>query len=417
MRARSRGFTLVELLVALSGGLFVSVVVFALARDASRFYQRETRTANATLAAIAGFDRLRADLARAGFMASPNVAADPFVCTRPGGSAPLLMQRLAGIRIQNQASPANSMLTANSLQPDAVILAGNYSSTDEFPIRNVTLNADTTYSVFLHESSGAMARLGFVGASTAAERTAKLSTVFAPNRALRIVDNEGRQHYGIINTATSGPTGNTPQVRLAATIPLQFKDATARLCGMKGFETGATANVVNFIRYDVRSLSENPAYAALFSARAGLLGEDTRTELVRAELDPSNAAGTALLSIGGAPALEELVAEYAVDLDFEPTVVNATPSPDPTLTHIQSANAAFANYSGAGTLVQRIRSVRVRLGVRAREGDRQANVPGGPDVASGLYRVLIGSQNGPRYARVRTLQADVQLVNQAGVTW
>ncbi len=33
-----RGFTLVELMVALSGGLFVTVVVFALARDASRFY-------------------------------------------------------------------------------------------------------------------------------------------------------------------------------------------------------------------------------------------------------------------------------------------------------------------------------------------------------------------------------------------
>jgi hypothetical protein len=116
--------------------------------------------------------------------------------------------------------------------------------------------------------------------------------------------------------------------------------------------------------------------------------------------------------------LQELVAEYAVDLDLEPTVVNNTPpSPDPTLLHVPAANAAFTNYSGTGTLVQRIRSVRLRLGIRAREGDRQANVAPGPDVASGLYRVWIGEQNGPRYARVRTLQADVQLVNQAGVTW
>ena len=302
--------------------------------------------------------------------------------------------------------------------PDAVILAGNYSSTDEFPIRNVTLNADTTYSVFLQANSGAMARLGFVAAATAAERTAKLSEVFAAKRALRIVDNEGRQHYGIISSVTSGATGTTPEIKLAATIPLQFKDATARLCGLKGLETGATANVVNFIRYDVRSQLANTAYSGLFSARSGLLGEDTRTELVRVEMDPSDPAGTALLGIGSAAALEELVAEYAVDLDFEPTVVNsALPAPDPTLGHVLSSDTSFSSYTGTGSLVQRIRAVRVRLSVRSREADRDANVPSGPDVASGLYRVLLGNQNGPRYARVRTLQADVQLANFSGVTW
>jgi hypothetical protein len=409
---------LIELLVALSGGLFVSVVVFALARDASRFYQREARTANATLAAIAGFDRLRADVARAGFMASPNVASDPFVCTRPSGAAPLLMQRLAGIRIQNAASPSNTMLAANSLTPDAVILAGNYSSSDEFPIRNVTLNADATYSVFLQANSGAMARLGFVTAATAADKTAKLAELFAPKRALRIVDNEGRQHYGIISSVTSGATGTSPEIKLAATIPLQFRSSTARLCGLKGLETGATANVVNFIRYDVRSLSANTSYAALFAARSGLLGEDTRTELVRAEMDPSDPAGTALLTIGAAAAVQELVAEYAVDLDFEPTVVNsALPAPDPTLGHVLSTDTGFPNYVGTGTLVQRIRAVRVRLSVRSREGDREANVGTSPDVSPGLYRVWIGNQRTDRFARVRTLQADVQLPNLAGVTW
>jgi Tfp pilus assembly protein PilW len=44
-----RGFTLVELMVALSGGLFISLAVFALARDSGRFYQRESRIANATV--------------------------------------------------------------------------------------------------------------------------------------------------------------------------------------------------------------------------------------------------------------------------------------------------------------------------------------------------------------------------------
>jgi hypothetical protein len=416
MNAHRRGFTLIELMVALSGGLFVSVVVFVLARDASRFYQRETRTANATLAAISGFDRLRADIARAGFLVSPNVQSDPFVCTRPGATAPLLMQRLASIRIQNGASPANATLTANSLTPDAVILSGSYSSTDEFPVNNVILNADTTYSVFLGVNNGAMARLGFLSAATPSERTARLAAVFAPNRALRIVDTEGRQHYGIIGAVTSGATGTEPRITLTAAIPLQFRATTTRFCGLEGHSTGALANVVNVIRYDVRTLSGNTSYEPLFSARAGALGESTRTELVRAELNPADPAGTALLSIDGATPVQELIAEYAMDLDLEPSVV--TQGSNPTVSHVLANNANFANFTGTGALLQRIRSVRVRLSVRSREGDRGANVPSGAsDVAPGLYRVLIGDEGGPRFARVRTLQADVHLANNAGVWW
>jgi hypothetical protein len=40
-----------------------------------------------------------------------------------------------------------------------------------------------------------------------------------------------------------------------------------------------------------------------------------------------------------------------------------------------------------------------------------------PDVAPGLYRFLVGDENGPRFARVRTLQADINLQNQTGLQW
>jgi len=60
---RARGFTLVELMVAMTGGLFLSIVVFAVSRDASRFYQREIRVANATITGVSGFERLVSDLA------------------------------------------------------------------------------------------------------------------------------------------------------------------------------------------------------------------------------------------------------------------------------------------------------------------------------------------------------------------
>jgi len=413
------GFTMVELLVALTGGLFVSVVVFALARDASRFYQREGRASNAMLAAIAGFERLRNDVARAGFLATGNVAADPFVCSRPGVGAPALMQRLASIRITNGGSPANATLTANSMTPDSVVLAGSYSSSDEFPVRNVILNANATYSVYLQPASGAMARLGYVGLATPAERTAKLAEVFATNRALRIVDHEGRQHYGFIAGVGVGAGGNQPQITLSGTMPLIFRSTNSRLCGLTA-EPGATANVVNFIRYDIRSLSDVTAYSGLYTARAGALGEATRTELVRAELDPTDGAGTALLGIGGATPIQELVAEYAVDFDLEPAaVVGANLAPDPDVQQVTPADAAtFASITGNTGAAQRIRSVRVRLGVRSREADRGADVPAQADVAAGRYRILLGTEGGQsRYARIRTLQADIMINNNAGITW
>ena len=57
-RRRRRGFTLVELMVAVTGGLFVALAVFAISRQSGRFYTRESRVSDATLGALVGFERL-----------------------------------------------------------------------------------------------------------------------------------------------------------------------------------------------------------------------------------------------------------------------------------------------------------------------------------------------------------------------
>src|SRR5215831_8019287 len=92
--ARPRGFTLIELMVAVTAGLFVAIAAFALARQGSRFFQQEARVANAQFSATLGFDRLRADIARAGFLTTANVQRDPFRCgstaTWPSPSMPSL---------------------------------------------------------------------------------------------------------------------------------------------------------------------------------------------------------------------------------------------------------------------------------------------------------------------------------------
>ena len=79
-RARRRGFTLPELMMATAAGLMVSAAAFMLARNASIVFQEETRITAAQLSATLGMQRLRTDLARAGFLGTPNIKEDPFAC-------------------------------------------------------------------------------------------------------------------------------------------------------------------------------------------------------------------------------------------------------------------------------------------------------------------------------------------------
>src|SRR5262245_4294750 len=109
-----RGFTLIELMVAITAGLFVAIAAFALARQGSRFFQQEARIANAQFSATLGFDRLRADIARAGFLSSPNIQRDPFRC---GSTAAL--PSMAAVRIV-AATPAAVQDTTNELAPDQI---------------------------------------------------------------------------------------------------------------------------------------------------------------------------------------------------------------------------------------------------------------------------------------------------------
>jgi hypothetical protein len=180
------------------------------------------------------------------------------------------------------------------------------------------------------------------------------------------------------------------------------------------------ANVVNWIRYEIRDLQKAPpaAYKPLFATSATAPGDETRRELVRVELDYDGKEMTDSL---------ELVAEYAVDLKFGSTVISGykdTTNTDPGIVQYPIGDPRNYEYTyevSSSSPVNdkaphRVRSVRARLAVRSREGDRAASIPPPSSAPAGsLFRYAIPGDAG--FARARTLVADISLPNLANIAW
>ena len=407
--AGQAGFTLVELMVAMTGGLFLSIVVFALSRDASRFYQSETRAANATLAGVSGFERLSSDIARAGHLTTPNITGDPRVCNPPLSTWPDLLEKVRAVRVDTtHAQVTGSEVDKAGLTPMAIELAGALQDGEELAIAHFGTAAAGGFEATLRPDWPAAARLGLrEGVAFDPANLAILQRVFLPSagngRAVRLVQLDGLEQYGLVTAVQVNPTW---MITLAAVPALVFRDeaAGAVQCGFRGFNTGAYINVINFVRYELRPMTGVAAYASLFAAStsAGLPYEGGRVELVREELKPD---GTAM------PGTLEIVSEYAVDLQFGPLQANSAMNP----ALIAPAAASLDEDYNA---TQLLRSMHVRLSVRSREADRQAPVSGMP--AGDLYRIGLGaggSGNNAPYARVRTFQADIPLRNLEGANW
>ncbi|WP_437489240.1 prepilin-type N-terminal cleavage/methylation domain-containing protein [Sorangium sp. So ce1014] len=436
-RARAsgqRGFTLVELIVAMAAGLVVSLAAFLLSKNATRFFQNETRASASHLAATIGLNRLAADLQRAAYLSTPNIRVDPEVCRVP--ATPLGLTRLAGISILRQGSTVLNptdlgQSVANDMWPDSIIIGGSLSSTELFEFRNIS-DATGNLIVELNPNSAAVQRT----LARANGSGQGLLQIFAPNRILRVmVRGQTQFQYGVIESANV--QGNPPTL---IAITLKLDPGLPRLeglarCGVTpGGNTGdgGWVNVVNRVRYEIRSLvGQATPYAPLVTPIAPeQTGDNGRTELVRVELDDEDE-----------PILEtlELIAEYAVDLKFGistaveggvPGVTNPAIQRFPiTATDNATVYGIAAENSQLGALPQRVRSVQVRLSTRTRAPDRDVDLPGGPDgrrrrflipgIVAGVENLSSPVPAGapPVFARMRTLYADIALPNQAYVPW
>lgn len=424
-----RGFTLIEVVVALSAGMLVSMAAFALSKSATSFFQHEARIANAQLALAIGVNRLTSDIQRASYLSTPNAARDPMVCRDawPGGAG---IHQLAGLRFQAGSFDASSQIGANGFQPDSVTIGGSLDTTEVFSIQCV-LGSAAGASLQLQQPlyDNAMARVA-ASLGTNEMLAARLTAIFAPGRLVNIFDPAtGYHYYAIIGTpVTVDNDGScpacTPRVQLAATIALPAKPASR--CGLPQLPQcggGLQVSVVSRARYRIESLVTGiTAYAGnpyegmvTLSSLEAVTKDSGRTELTRVELDAEGAP---------IPGTLELVAEYAVDMRFGITVspqigvdnyepsLTAYPITNPPDTHIYLDYGG--DVSGGSARPQDIRSVLIRLSTRSRAPDREGRLLPNPGADGRRLHFKIDDNLRPGWARMRTAYFNVALPNQGG---
>lgn len=432
-RRSARAFTLIEVLIAMSIGVLVAAAAFAMSRNATLFFQHESRISAAQLALTLGMNRITADLQRAAFLSSPNAAADPMVC-RADWSATKGLQSLAGVQIKTGPAAAQSNDANNGMSPDQIVIGGSFDHSEAFVVHCVR-KAGTSIQLELQSPlyDGAMARVvAQLGTSPATPLDQRLATIFVPGRFVQILDPAtGMKVFGKVS-ATNPVTvaaGNLATIALD-TVPTIPTKPTSR-CGISNLGSdacggGLLVSVVSRVRYQIADMTGNTGkyknmlnktQTGLSAAQVTVTGDDGRTELLRAELGPND--DSAVLTSAVDDARLEVVSEYAVDLRFGVTVSTLVqqdmyePLVDSYPIGHATVYAAAGDTAAPGAYPQRIRAVQVRLATRTRAPDRYTDY-GTPAGDGRRLHFYIPGTPSPSYARLRTGYANVALPNQGG---
>ena len=475
-RVRGGGFTLIEITVALVAGLIVAMGIVGLSHEATQTFNEETRNSAAEAAMRTAVDRLRADIARAGYMSTGNILSDPMIAHAPGltnlqnlkNAGMMGIKELAALQLIEGGSildPNVAILSAAqnpALTPDALLIGGNMTCAEEFDVQLINPPSGTCQEIDLSPVSPAIYRVmtegitsplasGCSGPGTCGQ----LENVFAPVTGgggsaqfmVRLLDDTGHTQY--LATCPTGPitgfrgvgTSAYPYVMIdSVNTPILTAVDTQGRGGVSGLSAGkAWINPVQIVRWELTSAPleavSQPQFAAISNIVQSGQIDPNKYDLMRSYVD---VYGHVI------KATSEIVAEYAVDLDFAFTVdsslVGAT---QPQLLSFAFEDHSNTNWapdvsletSGASPPVnigaQRIRSVRLRLVTRTALPDRVANVPvpnqfagaSGPEEYMYRYCAPLPGQPLPncttvdgslKWARTRTVTTEVALPNNSG---
>jgi type II secretory pathway pseudopilin PulG len=433
-RPNRRGFTILEVVVALSAGVLVSMATFTLSKNATAFFQREARISSAQLALTLAMNRLTNDIQRASFLSTTNIQLDPNVCRTTAGTWPAGLSVLGGLNISVGTQTSQGAIQPQAFTaPDQIIIGGAMDMTDAFQVQTVTAGAGGAPLLVMRLPTADPLSYRTVASLGPTETLGgKIAPMFNPNtyptpaaisgRIGHIYHPESNWHwFGVIQSYSVNAVSGAVTVQFQQTPTIPGKPAT---CGIGIGDTGGgwLFNVVSRVQYSIQPASTavgppgptNP-YSQILAPptdpkQALVTGDAGRTELFRSEIDPSTNQ-----PISGST---ELVAEYAVDLRFGITTVL---NPIQNDAYVQKLYTypfgdahvySITNSPQLGGTPQYVRGVQVRLSTRTRAPDSSTDLPTGLD--GRRLRWLINPNLQPAFARVRTNYANVALPNQGG---
>lgn len=380
IRRRQRGFTLLEMMVALTAGALVVAAVFTLGGASSRHFQEQQRIGTTQRSVRMAMDRVRRDIARAGYLSVSDTVGAPSVrvCPQPAS------RRVQAIWYENDGGNtaiASIHPTVNGVSADRLQLTGNFTTAESYLVRS--LSADGT-QVFL-QTDWLGFRRSFV--TNGAVNTTQFQSVFAPGNVLHLETADGNHFFVDITGSVVNSTGTMATV----TVTPGFGENNPCI---RGLGRGSVVSPISQIQYSI-----GPATEALTPRNATVTGPNT--VLYRDVLNMQT----------GAVMSRRPILEYAVDfnLDFiiDRTVGTALP---PQIARVAGGDGATQ------TLVQtnpwQVRSVIASLAARTPEQDARFPWTYGAarPAAQPLNRFRVFTDRDGA-ARVRQLRTEVQMPN------
>lgn len=389
-----RGFTLLEIMVALVAGVITISVVYSLSRGTTRVLTEQHRVSQTQTALRLAMEQIRTDIERAGFGGSANSDSEPS-CSPP-------TTRLQAVYFTDNPSP-NPIpnAAAHHVDADRLILVGNYVTSGTYMLTGI---GDTTGAVLTFQETWQSYRRDFGDPFN----TSAFERAFSINRWVHVTTLQGQNFYTKI-------TGNTQTTGAGHAVTISPVMTPGGLCTV-GLADGATISPLNAVEYlIVTPTSTDASLSNLLGTRNGddaarIAMEGTPSVLIRREVDPfdrSVIAGTT-----------RVVLEWAVefDLTFDIDTTSGPGSPPTFAAEPTDGPDAEAILGIGGSAPQRLRTVHVRLSARTPDAEPNQRWSARADKTQPLTRYYARAgtpAQGLPSSRVRTLESTVMVPNVA----
>ncbi|AKF03264.1 PilW family protein [Sandaracinus amylolyticus] len=380
--SRRAGFTLVEMMVAMTIGALVIASVYTLGGSAARDFQEQQRVTQLQLSTRLALDRVRRDVERAGLHGTPDSMVER-TCVTPA-------RRVRAVQLVNEDGGSRAAINAHqagaantTTQADLLRLVGNFATSDAYLVRSFDSSGGTAFL----QTSWQGFRRSFAADSTGTTIDPTIfQDVFRAGRMLHIQTVQGNHFF--VRVASATVSGNSASVSFTPAL------GVGGTC-VVGLGEGALLAPLSEVEYALQANAEDLP-TATSSSGADVTGPNV--SLVRRERDMVTNAITETRTV------LEWAMHFDVDAIFDDTAVGS--APDARLATLYGDELAETNMAARAS---RVRALVVTIGARSRDQDPNfpwaAPVPGAPPVRFRVFSDRVGA------ARVRTATAEIGLPN------